>query len=475
MKTIAVQTQTSEQVGIVIENNEIVEYISTRPKVKTLSGSIYLGKVSQINKGLQAAFIDFGEERKGFLRKEAIPWANASIERTLTEGQLLVVQVTKEPLGEKGAQLSADITIPGLLVIYQPFGKRVSVSKKMDSVQAGELKSLLNEQLHSDEGVIIRTAAAIVSVTTIMNEINQLRKQWKELLPHESAAKISKILEDPILPDQLIRKHPLSQVQEIILDDSQLSQSIKNRYPVLAEKVKWVKSISGYTGKSINEVQSQLIEPVARTEQGMELIIEHTEAMTVIDINSHKYKQKTLSSSHKLEMNKEAAKEVAKQIQLRNISGMILVDFISMQEKKHEKELLRFMNTAVKKDPVVVTIVGMTKLGLMEITRKRNWTNVIRELTAQQTPSFSKDTLLFRLERELLESVQSESALVAISPSLYELKKQLLSYDISSKIPQELFVRTDPEVTGWQIELEGSLTMIREAIKRRGYHVDNLF
>ncbi len=475
MRTIAVQTQTSEQVGIVIENDEIIEYISTRPKVKTLSGSIYLGKVGQVNKDLQAAFIDIGEERKGFLRRESIPWAHAPIESTLTEGQSLIVQVIKEPLGVKGAQLSADITVPGLLVIYQPFGKRVSVSKKMDSVQAGKLKSLVNEQLRSEEGVIVRTAAANVSATIILNEINQLRSQWESLMLRESTAKIRKMVDDPILPDQLIRKHPLSRVKEIVVDNSQLSQSIKNRYPLLAEKVKWVKTVSSYTGKSINEVQSQLIQPVVRTEQGMELIIEHTEAMTVIDVNSYKYKQKSLSSFQKLEMNKEAAKEVAKQIQLRNISGMILIDFISMQEAKHEKELLRYMKTVVKKDPVVVTVLGMTKLGLMEMTRKRTWTNIIGELRVSQSPAFSEDTLLFRLERELFENIQSEAVLIAISPSLYERKKQLLSNDISSKIPQELFVRMASEVPGWQIELEGSLTMIREAIKRRGYHVDNLF
>ncbi|UOQ93865.1 ribonuclease E/G [Halobacillus shinanisalinarum] len=475
MRTIAVHTQTSEQIGIVLENNDVIEYVTIRPEVQMLSGSIYLGKVSHINKAIQAAFIDIGEERTGFLKKESIPWAQKSIESTLKEGQSLTVQVTKEPEGTKGAQLTADITVPGLFVIYQPYGKRTAVSKRIDAKQAEVLRTWTSRQLDADEGVIVRTAASNVSTQTILNEIDQLRDLWARQIKTSTTDRSRKLVDDPILPDQLIRKHPLSLITEIVVNNSQLSQSIKQRYPMLAEKVKWVKNISSYTGITINELQSKLIQPVVVTEQGMELVIEQTEAMTVIDINSHKFKQKTLSSYQKLEMNKTAAVEVARQIQLRNISGIILVDYISMQEKKQEKELLKYMSELVRRDPVSTTILGITRLGLMEITRQRRFSNVSDQLTAIQKPAFSKDTLIYRLERYLTENIQSEAVLVAMSPDLYYHKKQLLSQSISSKIPQELFVRQDSSITDWQIELEGSLDMIQSVISRRVYHVDNLF
>ncbi|UOR12165.1 ribonuclease E/G [Halobacillus amylolyticus] len=475
MRTIALHTQTSEQIGLVLENNDVIEYVSTRPEVRTLSGSIYLGKVSHINKAIQAAFIDIGEERTGFLKKESVPWAQTSIEGTLKEGQSITVQVTKEPSGTKGAQLSADITVPGFFVIYQPYGKRTAVSKRVDAEQAEELKTWTSQQLGKDEGVIVRTAASKVSTQTILNEINQLRDLWTRHIKANTTDRSHKLFDDPILPDQLIRKHPLPLIKEIVVNNSKLGQWIKQRYPILAEKVKWVKSVSTYTGISINELQSKLIQPVVVTEQGMELVIERTEAMTVIDINSHKFKQKSLSSYQKLEMNKAAAAEVAKQIQLRNISGIIFVDFISMQEKKQEKDLQKYMSGLVRKDPVSTTILGITRLGLMEITRHRRFSNVSEELSAKQKPTFSKDTLIYRLERYLTENTQSEAVLVAISSDLYNHKKQLLSNSISSKIPQELFVRHDASIIDWQIELEGSLDMIQTVISERVYHVDNLF
>ena len=475
MRKLVIHTRPIEKTGVVIENEEICEYVFDRPGVHTLTGSIFYGKVTRIDQGLGAAFIDIGEERPAFLRKEEIPWCDGKIESALTIGEKMVIQVTKEAFGNKGAQVTADITYPGIYIVYQPCaGGDISFSKKLEGEKREQLEDLLCAELSESEGAIVRTAAGTVDKQVVIEEIRLLKAQWKDI-ENNKPKKPNLLWEEPLIPDKLIRKFPVTTIQEIIVDDAAISRSLREKYPSLSARIQWDRNSSSHLPVSISVLQEKMTESVVEMDNGVQLVIENTEAMTVIDVNSHQVKGKTFSNSQALEVNLLATREIYKQLRLRNISGIIIVDFISMKSREKEKRLLAEMKRLVKNDPIRTDVLGMTSLGLMEMTRKREWSGFAASLTEVKEFKFTAETNLYRLERELLEGIHSEAVLIAIHPGLFETKKRLLSESFSSKIPQELFVRLDGDIHGYQIELEGSLNMIREAIQRRGYHVDNLF
>ncbi|MFC7321017.1 ribonuclease E/G [Halobacillus campisalis] len=471
MRTLALHTKTSELIALFIEQGDVIEYTAVRPDAFQLSGSIFKGTVKNIHKGMQAAFVDIGERQHAFLKKTEIPWCNGSIEQILTEGQSIYVQATKEPIGDKGAQVSADLTFPGLYLVYRPFGKRISISKKVAKDHAETLREVMTSMLTDAEGAIMRTSSKDTGANIMKDELSTLREVWKQI---PEANKPGKVWEDLIIPDQFIRKYAHS-VNEIVVDTSEMSVLLKAKYPSLEGKIRWEKSLENYTNHSVNEIQNKLSQREVTTFKGVQLIIDRTEAMMVIDVNSHQYKEKAMSRKEILTVNKLAAEEVLKQVRLRNLSGMILVDFISMNILSEEQQLLKYMKKIAQADPVKTLIHGMTKLGIVEMTRTRQWYPVCDQLLARPERRYDLHTQWYRLERFLFENRQQEAVLVAVHPELYDIKKQLHSEPISSKIPQELFVRQDHSIPGWQIELEGSLDMITAAIQRRVYHVDNLF
>ncbi|MCA0969942.1 ribonuclease E/G [Halobacillus litoralis] len=471
MRTITLHTKFTEKTGVVTEEGRVSEIVFDRPGQSVQTGSIYMGKVMKVVANLQAAFIDIGEEKHAFLRKEAVPWAEDRIEKALKEGESLPVQVIKEPFDDKGAGVSADLTIAGLYSVYQPFGTTLSVSKKLSPEQSQRLKDSLQEVLGSKEGAIIRTAASHVTEQQVLEEIEALRAFWQNT---QAVKPAQKMVEDPLIPDQLLRKFPIHTVDEILVDDVKAANHLRQRFPGASEKIKWQ---STGEERSINEWQQVLTNRTVELEDGIELVIDRTEAMTVIDVNSSKYQGRTMTNSHAFDVNKRAAAAIQRELRLRNLSGIILVDFISMKDKSLEQKLVQFMKKQGSQDPVKTNVYGMTKLGLMELTRKRDRVNAIDLFTAASSRTFTLETSVYRLERELMDAARSssEAILLAVHPKLVNEKKRLLSSPISSKIPQELFVRQDVLVSGYQIELEGSENMVKEAIEHRGYHVDNLF
>ncbi|WP_226583364.1 ribonuclease E/G [Halobacillus litoralis] len=477
MRKLVIHTKTSEKTGLVLEQGNIQEYVIDRPGVKTLTGSIFWAKVVRIDKGLQAAFVDIGGNQHAFLRKETIPWCKDTIESAVKIGEMIYVQIIKEPVGHKGAQVTADITLPGLYCVYQPFGGEVSVSRKLGSEARENVQVFMKTLLHEQEGAIVRTAAEEAGDSQLKEELILLQETW-EMIQRERKKKPAIVWSEPLLPDQFIRKFPVSTIEDIVIDDAQVARDVKRRFPSLSGCIQWDKEVSKHLPVSVSSLQEQLASPKVELENGVELVIEQTEAMTVIDVNSHRFQGGQFSQSQAFKVNQSAAVEIQRQIRLRNLSGIIIIDFINIKDPEKEKQLVSDWRRLLRKDPVQTTVLGMTRLGFLEMTRKREGVSPLYNLTQKQPPVWSVETSVFRLERELMErshGIHSEAVLVAVHPAVADLKKQLLSSPISSKIPQELFVRKDPDVLDYQIELEGSLDMIREAVQRRGYHVDNLF
>ncbi|MBX0358858.1 ribonuclease E/G [Halobacillus sp. Nhm2S1] len=475
MRQLLLHTKAAEKSGVVIENGEILEYVIDRPGAEKLTGSIFFGKVERVEQGLDAAFIDIGAGRSGFLRKEMVPWCEGKLSAALNVGQRVIVQVIKDPVGNKGAQLTADVTLPGLYTVYQPFAQgKISISRKLESEKRAEIESWLENELKNAEGCIIRTAAGDVDPKTIIEELRGLRDEWKTL-DERKKNQIYRLWSEPSIPNAWIRKFPATTIQEVLIDDAGTSKRLKEKFPSLAERIRWESDMERKLPVSLSRLQEQIISPLVELNNGVSLVIEETEAMTVIDVNSHKVKGRSFSNSQALDVNILAAKEIQKQVRLRNLSGIILIDFISMKNENNEKQLISEMRRLVKSDPTKTNVFGMTRLGLLEMTRKRENASLTAQLAKSREVSFTDETALYRLERELLQKREAEALMIAVHPTFMDCKKRLLSEPISSKIPQELFVRQDADISGYQIELEGSLDMIREAVQRRGYHVDNLF
>ncbi|MCP3025543.1 ribonuclease E/G [Halobacillus sp. A5] len=471
MRTLAVHTRTSEKVGLVIDHGRVTEYTAARPEAPLLSGSIYKGIVQSIHKGLQAAFVDIGEGKNAFLRKDSIPWCKESIEQTITEGQYLYAQVIKEPTGNKGAQLSLDLTIPGFSVIYQPFGSRISVSKKIDKQLGIQLKYDIEGVLEKGEGAILRTTASQTNAEEVAQELTMLKKEWSSCMKSD---KPGLIWSDEVILNQFIRKHG-AECDLVLVDSAEVSQTLKRRYPSLLNKIQWRKNLENDTHQLVNELQDQLIKRTVTTNKGVQLIFDSTEAMTVIDVNSHQYMDKSFSSAEALKINKHAAVEIARQVRLRNYSGMILIDFISMKRNDHNEKLIDWLRKETSRDSVYTKVHGVTKLGLMEVTRTRQLPSVNEQMLRFIEQEYNIPSHWYRLERYLMNNDQHEAVLLKVNTDLYDWKKQLRLEPVSSKIPQELFVKRDEHITGWQIELEGSLDIVKDAAENRGHAVDNLF
>ncbi|WP_161484900.1 ribonuclease E/G [Halobacillus sp. KGW1] len=476
MRKLVLHTETTEKSAVVIENGVIQEYVLDRPGAEALAGSLYAAKVRKVDQGLQAAFLDIGEEKSGFLRRESIPRSGENIQSVLREGESLIVQVIKEPLGEKGPQVTADVTIPGLNLIYQPFGGKVVFSRKLKEEDRARLEGPVLHQIEDGEGVIVRTGAAEAAVNDVCEELCHLRRKWESVL-NGRTDKSGKLFQESLIPDQLLRKFPVTSIKEIVFDSGTPAKEARERYPSLSPLIRWSRNLSEELPVSLDLLQQQMLSDKVEIGNGTRLNINQTEAMVIIDVNSSTFKGRAFSNSQALQVNLEAVPEIQRQIRLRNLSGIIIVDFLSMKDQKSNARLIAEMKKALRYDPVHTTVLGLTKLGLLEMTRKREGVRLPDLLAEQQSPSFTMETAVYRLERELIDSKGdgTEAKLLVVNPLFHNEKKRLLSGAISSKIPQELFVREDSQILHYQIELEGSLNMIRDAVQRRGYHVDNLF
>ncbi len=400
-----------------LENNQVKEIHQTLSYEDEMIGNIYIGRVTKVLPGMQAAFIDLGTGQNGYLHRndlvqfqhqKASPSAKSSISHYIREGEQLIVQVVKEGDDHKGPKLTTNIEFSGNFLVYMPYSNYMAVSKKVAVEE--ERKRLLEiaEDIKADnEGLLFRTASKEQSVETLKAEYQSLKSQYEQLLKVKSK-KPTCIYQLNSFIDRIIHDLGISAKDYIICDNFEQTQKLKEQYPNYT--ISYHEQKEGiFTTYKIEQEIEKLLKQVVWLKNGAYIVIEQTEAMTIIDVNTGKFSGKISMRDTVLKTNQFAAKEIARQIRLRNLSGIILIDFIDMKHKADQEVVLRTIIEEMKSDRVQHKILGFTELNILQITRKKTRKPLEAVLTTEcpickgTGRIISVESVAYRLERELWE------------------------------------------------------------------------
>ena len=346
----------------VVENGRLVEYLPA--DTEAASEAIYLGRVERVVPGMRAAFVNIGQEKCGFLPLEE---RNADILPKLQVGMGILVQVRKEAQGVKGAFLSRDLNFCGEHVIFAPMNRMTAVSSRITKESDRKaLKAMARDISCEEFGLIMRTSSLNATEATIRAEVNELRNRWESICTAAPTAHIPSVLHEPRNALDLILAdyHPRG-IDCICTNDAALEQALSAYAPVvmMGDDLFDVARISTHVKKAL--------ERHVWLESGGNLVFDTCEAMTVIDVNTAKFTGKHALEETVLKTNLEACEEIARQVRLRNLSGIIIIDMIDMVSRDHHHAVLDALKRAFITDRVKTVVHGFTSLGLVEMTRKR--------------------------------------------------------------------------------------------------------
>lgn len=387
------------QVGVV-EDGQLVEHFVADATHQSLIGNVYLGRVQNVLGSMEAAFVDIGTGRNAVLYAGEMDWRsphlhskNRKIDQALRPGDQILVQVLKDPIGHKGARLTNRISFAGRYLVYFPAGTTAGISRKLPAGERKRLKDILGEVITGDGGAIIRTAAENATEEQITEDVQRLEKRWQEIQKLENKERNSKgskpvtLYEEPNMLIQVVRDVFNADFSELIIDGDKSWQAVRGYLgrtsPELMDRVnKWNRGKhDGQDAFAPLDLDQQLEKAMARKvwlPSGGYLIIDHTEAMTVIDVNTGSF----VGSGGNLEAtvtenNLEAAEEIVRQLRLRDIGGMIVVDFIDMLLQQNQDLVLRRLSEFLGRDRTRHKLGEVTSLGLVQLTRKRLGTGLL--------------------------------------------------------------------------------------------------
>ncbi|MGY4689425.1 Rne/Rng family ribonuclease [Salibacterium sp. K-3] len=378
---------TTERRAALRENGRVTEIAVERPDETRIAGNIYKGRVKDVLPGMQAAFVDIGREKNGFLyRDELVGYKQSkepveekekrSISEFITEGQTVLVQVLKEEFGKKGAKLTENVSLSGKYTVYLPEGAYTGISKKMTEENRETWRAWAQARLDDREGVIIRTICEPLAAEVVAEDLAYLREDWKEIV--SLAAQIRTpglVVRDGGIVERVLRDYSMDQVKSITTDYFPVVQQIKRLLRFEEQDTAKVVHYRGrenlFAAEGIEKEMERALKPNVWLKNGGFLVIEKTEALTVIDVNTGRYTGSSDLSETIRRTNLEAAAEAAVQLRLRDISGIIVIDFIDMKKEAHKEEVITELKRGLKKDRTTTNVAGMSPLGLVEMTRKK--------------------------------------------------------------------------------------------------------
>ena len=484
-KEIIISSSTTQNRVAITEDGNLVDFFVDHPEKQRMVGDVYLGRVARILPGIRAAFIDIGLKHDAFLhfsdigeRTEALQGifdddddddesekptghsANpAAPEQTnqptlelhkpeikerqstkLHKGQELLIQILKEPVKDKGVRVTSSISIPGRFCVLLPMDNKIGVSKKIvDFRERKRLRRIARGIIPSDCGLIIRTAAKDQDEESLSADLKYLVKIWADL--QEDAKKLdppSLLYKDLSTTISVIRDLFTPDVSKVFVDSKKLYKEIRNYVqfiqPALVDRIEIYKEDRPiYEAFKIDEQIKNLMRRNVALPSGGHIVIDHTEAMTVIDVNSGRYAAKKEQELNSLKTDLEASREIVRQLRLRDIGGLIVIDFIDLEDDKNRKKIYDELKKEFKKDRAKTAMLPMTEFGIMQITRERVRENIVQSMTevcpyCQGTGLLTKKSNLMHEIEAWLKRYKMEgkynSLILRVHPSLGEKLKQ---------------------------------------------------
>lgn len=427
MKKILINQKPWETRVAIIRNNRLQNVYLSSDTSKYLERSFFKGVVTKVLPGIQTAFVDIGQEKAGFLHISEMDFSlamsrmdenleideetndkndkpekeapapkrrnqsNMDMGKILTEGEAILVQVSKEPVYEKGAKLTRCFTLPGRFIVLMPNIPRIGISKKIENpAERQQLKAELKSLLPAGMGAIIRTSAGGHSINEIKKDVNYLINTWYEIESSYKKAENAQLLHEDLPVSLRTVRDNLDDQVELVITDSQENQQqlvkfVKEIAPEFLYKIKY------YSGPpdlfDFYNIESQINDALKRKvhlKSGGSIIIETAEAMTVIDVNTGKFIGKANQEDTILKTNMEAAEEISRQLRLRNIGGLIVIDFIDLQNYANKQKLLDHFEKSLKEhDRFQSVVLKISEFGLVQMTRKRSGKTLMRQLTEE--------------------------------------------------------------------------------------------
>ena len=404
----------------VLEGRSLIEHYVSRPSddVSEIHGNIYLGKVQNVLPGMEAAFVDIGTPKNAVLYRGDVTYdsedvegsnqqqrpqktktprsrfarsqSEARIEDLLSARQSILCQVTKNPIAHKGARLSTEVSLPGRFVVLVPNSDTYGISKRLGDRERRRLRNILDKVKPAEHGVIVRTAAQDVTAEEIERDVRRLLDQWQQINELSSSTKAPSLLfREPELAVRVIREEFNRDYRGVVIDDPALYQQVKGYMetvtPALADRIEFhdtnKEPLPLFERHHVAEQLRKAVDQKVWLPSGGSLVIDHTEALTVIDVNTGKNVGKSSLEETVFRNNLEAAEEIAKQLRLRDIGGIIVIDFIDMEIKKNRDQVIKAFEEALARDKTRTQVSGISDLGLVEMTRRRTGEGLLESVS----------------------------------------------------------------------------------------------
>ncbi|PEF38280.1 Rne/Rng family ribonuclease [Bacillus wiedmannii] len=462
MKTLYMNYAGLEKRVAIEEKKKIVEFLWKRNEEQEIVGHIYVGRIVRTIAGMNAAFVNIGLEKHAYLSYDDVPSSYR-----IHEGQAVLVQVVKEAIDTKGPKLTANIEFTGKYVVYMPYDEMRAVSRKIKNNKRRQ--QLLQIEVEGTGGYIFRSASEKGEIEEIQAEMQRLQQLYEELKRKEGQGKAPLLLHRPAtFLDRVFQENPIETIEKVVVDTRSIVKELEEK--VGKEKVSFYNEKSSmFNHFGIEREIEKALQKIVWLPNGAYLIVEQMETMTVIDVNTGKFTGKQNLQDTVLRTNEVAAEEIARQLRLRDIGGMILIDFINMKRREDKEKVRECLMAAMQNDRTYTRVLGFTELGILEMTRKRKKHSLRDVLLEECVPCkatgyvMSNETIAYELERELITygNIEDEAVLIAAPKNL---QKQFLQKELQKNIPFEIYFKDDM-IEKYAIIRFGSKTEIVERKK----------
>jgi ribonuclease G len=476
-----------------LEDRALVELYIERPK-RSVVGNVYLGKVKDVLPGMQAAFVDIGLEKNAFLYVDEVvnpegveDVPRRDIQSLLKPEQQIMVQVLKDPMGTKGARVTTEITLPGRFLVLMPFSAFVGVSRKIDDEERDRLHAAIAPHVPEGLGVIVRTVASGVDELDLVSDMEFLLRLWKRV-GHQAREGLAPevIYTEMDLALRLVRDVFSDDFKRLIISDKSLHEKVvsflKRTSPHLTRRVTYYKDKTPlFDAYGVDATIQSALDRRVELKSGGHITIDTTEALTAIDVNTGRYVGRKNLEDTVLRTNLEAAQEVVRQLRLRDIGGIIVIDFIDMEDQFHRAELLKSFNEALERDRTRTRVTEVSRLGLIEMTRK-NVTDGLYEILTETCPCCSgqgrvlsettRRIAVVRQMREILSLGRSAAYLFGLHPDTYELVMapgQNVVAVLRSETGKQVAIVPDDDAgpTEVRVLIEGRAGLLKRSVEQR--------